>query len=108
MSDEFYNLIFQLLQFETLSNQGSASSLSANKFKRVSSNRSSSSEKYGRPELVTKSNVMPPTNQKSVIAPSQSEKASRKVFHSSSGRELPTVNEWDAKLTMGQKGKFSN
>ena len=49
---------------------------------------------------------MPPTNQKYVIAPSQSEKASKKVFHSSSGRELPTVNEWDAKLTMGQKGKL--
>jgi len=89
-------------KFETLSNQGSAYSLSENKFEEVnSSNRSSFNERNGGPT------ILPPTHTNSIISTPTIPKASRKVSRSSSGRELPTVDEWDTKL-MGKKAPILN
>ena len=60
---------------------------------------SSSSNTCGRPAVVM------PNHPESIITPPTKPKASKKVSHSSSGRELPTVNEWESKL-MGKKGNL--
>ena len=60
---------------------------------------SSSSDTSGKPAVVIS------THAKTIITPPTKPKASKKISRSSSGRELPTVNEWESKL-MGKKGKL--